>query len=210
MMVYMKLLKEERIMNKKITTKELTINAMLIAIIIVMASVPQLGMITIAPGVTVTIMHIPVIVAGLVLGLKSSLINAFAFGLSSLLVVLTRGGGPFDMLFLNPLVSVLPRLIFGVAVAGIAFLLGKIVKDPKGYPIVAIGTATLSTVIHTIAVVTAAFFAIGANNENFVGWPTTLTTFIGAFLTVNMLFEILVAVVIGVPLALALKKVHKR
>lgn len=196
-------------MNKKMTTKELTLNAMLIAIIAIMAMIPQLGMISLAPGVTVTIMHIPVIVAGIVLGMKSALITGFAFGLSSLLVVLTRGGGPFDLLFLNPLVSILPRIIFGFVVAGLSVLLSKMMKGKLPFVLNATITAIISTVAHTFVVVTAAYFAIGVNNPAFEGWPTNFIAYLGLFFAVNMLFEIAVAVIIGVPVSVALKRIHR-
>lgn len=187
-------------------TKELTINAMLIAITAVMALIPQLGMITLG-ATTVTIMHIPVIVAGLVLGMKSGLINAFAFGLSSLIVAATRAADPFSLLFINPLVSILPRLIFGFSVVVFANILKKFVKN---FSVVAIVTAIGSTVVHTLAVVFAAFFVIRiSGNADLSGLAATLIGFLKLFFTVNMLFEIGVAVVIGVPVALALKRVHR-
>lgn len=187
-------------------TKDLTINAMLIAVTVVMALVPQLGMITI--GVTtVTIMHIPVIVAGLVLGMRAGLINAFAFGLSSLIVAATRGASPFDALFINPLVSILPRLIFGLSVVLVADIMKKIVKD---FTVVSVVTAIISTLVHTLAVVFAAFFVIRVSaNADLSGLASSLIGFLKLFFTVNMLFEIGVAIVIGVPVALALKRVHR-
>lgn len=187
-------------------TKDLTINAMLIAVTVVMAIIPQLGVITIGVA-TVTIMHVPVIVAGLVLGLRAGLINAFVFGLSTLVVALTRGSSPFDLLFINPLVSILPRLVFGFSVGVVASIAKKYIKN---FSISAIITAIISTIVHTTAVVVAAFIVIRlTQNSGLLGLTDTFMVFAGLFFTVNMVFEIGVAIVIGVPLALALKRVHR-
>ena len=188
-------------------TKELTINAMLMAVTVIMAIIPQLGVITIGVA-TVTIMHIPVIVAGLVLGLRAGLINAFVFGLSTLFVALTRGASPFDLLFINPLVSILPRLVFGLSVGVVANITKKYIKN---FSISAIITAIISTIVHTTAVVIAAFIVIKVTqNAALIGVTDTFMIFAGLFFTINMMFEIGVAVVIGVPVALALKRVHRK
>jgi uncharacterized membrane protein len=96
-------------------TREITINAMLIAITALLAIVPNLGIITIGP-VSLTIMHIPVILAGIVFGFQSAVITGVTFGISSMFVAMTRGVTPVDLLFINPVVSVLPRLLFGISV----------------------------------------------------------------------------------------------
>ena len=66
-------------------TKELVLLAMFIAIEIMLFIVPFLGFIPIGP-LRATTMHIPVIVAAIVLGRKQGVIVGFVFGLLSLVI----------------------------------------------------------------------------------------------------------------------------
>lgn len=103
----------------------MTILAMFIAIITVMAFVPQLGFITIF-AVSATLIHIPVLIGGALLWRKGGLILGLAFGVVSLIRGAMSGG--FDYLFIFPWVSVLPRLIFGLLIYDVYRLFNKIIK----------------------------------------------------------------------------------
>lgn len=188
-------------------TKTLTLNAMFIAITLVLALVPNIGMINFGP-VAITIMHIPVIVAGIVLGFQSSMINAFAFGVASLFIAATRGSGLFDPLFVNPLVSVLPRLIFGLAISGTYNVMKKVSKN---FIINASVTAAVSSLIHTVAVLGALYFAIigSSNTEILNAAPSSVFVLIGGVLASNGILEIIASVVIGVPVAAVLNRIHR-
>ena len=91
-------------------TKTIVYNALLIAIVIILATVPNLGYIQVG-GMAITIIHIPVIIAAVLFGYKSALLMGIAFGVTSMIVAATRGVGG-DILFINPLVSVVPRVLF--------------------------------------------------------------------------------------------------
>lgn len=187
-------------------TKELTLNALFIAMTILLAVVPNLGMITVGP-VSITIMHIPVIVAGLVLGFKSGVLNATVFGISALLIAATRPTGVLDVLFVNPLVSVLPRVIFGISIGVIAGVMDKFTKN---FAVKATVTAILSTLIHTICVVGAMYYAgIGsANPEIAAVFSTNVLTFIGTVLMANGILEMVASALIAVPTSIVLRKIH--
>ena len=138
------------------TTRELTLNALFITVVLVMSLVPNFGIIQIGL-IAIQVIHIPVIIAGLVLGFKSGVLNGFVFGVSTLIVALTRASSPFDLLFVNPLVSVLPRIIFGISIGALAGLLGNFIKND----IVKYGSvAFLSSLIHSIAVFIAVYVMI--------------------------------------------------
>lgn len=95
-------------------TKELVLTSLLGAIIVVLSVVPQLGLIVIFPAVSITIIHIPVLIGVMTLSRPSALILGTLFGLGSLFAALTRGVGPVDLAFINPLISVLPRVLFAL------------------------------------------------------------------------------------------------
>lgn len=172
-------------------TRELVLNAIFIAIISVMAWVPQLGYIQIFPTVGITIIHIPVIIGALVYK-RSGLVLGTAFGLSSLFVALTRPTTPIDFLFQNPLVSVLPRIVFGVVI----FYLYKFFMDKIQNKNIAIAlTAFLSTLIHSVLVLSMIYlFGI-----DLLGGSSAALGVIGTILVSNASIEALVAVLVGVP-----------
>lgn len=193
-------------MNNK--TKDLTLDALFMAITIVMALVPNLGMIHLGV-VSVTIMHIPVIIAGLVLGMRGALINATAFGISSMVISAIRPVGPLDVFFVNPLVSVLPRILFGLS---IALIFNALSKTKFNFIIKAGITAALSTLLHTIFVLVPLYFLIfrSGNTELTTMLPTSISVFIWGTLISNGFLEILASVFVSVPVAKALRNMRKK
>lgn len=98
--------------NKKLF--DLILTAILGAIIVLMTFIPQIGYITVMPGVSITLVHIPVIIGVTILGLKESIALGAFFGISSMIVALTRATNPFDLAFKLPWISVLPRILFAI------------------------------------------------------------------------------------------------
>lgn len=185
--------------------RDITMNAMFIAITLILALVPGLGMINIG-FVSITIMHIPVIIAGLVLGAKAALINATAFGVAAMFIAATRPVGVFDVLFVNPLVSVLPRIIFGLSIVVVAGLMKRLTKN---FVVVASVTSIVATLVHTVAVLLAMYIAAtgSASPDILAAAPTSALVLIGSVLLSNGIFEIIASVVIAVPTSVALNKV---
>ncbi|MDO5026421.1 MAG: ECF transporter S component [Tissierellia bacterium] len=99
-------------MNLK--TRKLTLIAVLSAIIFVMGISP-LGFIPLGV-LNITTMHIPVIVAGILEGPLVGGLVGFIFGLFSMFNAIVRPN-PLSFIFLNPLVSVGPRILIGVFTA---------------------------------------------------------------------------------------------
>ena len=193
-------------MNRK--TRDLTLNALFMSITIVMALVPNLGMIHLGV-VSITIMHIPVIIAGLVLGMRGALINATAFGISSMVISAIRPVGPLDVFFVNPLVSVLPRILFGLSV-GLIFM--ALSKTKLGFILKAGITAAVSTLLHTVFVLVPLYFLIfrSGNTELVGSLPGSVSVFIWGTLITNGFLEIAASVLISVPVAKALRNMRKK
>lgn len=82
------------------------------AITFILGIIPNVGFIRVLPGVAITIVHIPVIIAVFLLPLPHVLGLGFIFGLSSLIVSATQAQTPFDQSFIYPWISILPRMIF--------------------------------------------------------------------------------------------------
>jgi len=172
-------------------TRELVLNAIFIGIIALMAWVPQLGYINLFGFVGITIIHVPVIIGALTYK-KSGVILGTAFGLSSLFVALTRPTTPIDILFQNPLVSVLPRILFGLVIYYLFTVFSKTINNKS----VVIGlTAFLATLIHSVMVLSMIYiFGIEV-----LGGSEVALKVIGTILITNASLEALFAVLVGVP-----------
>lgn len=186
-------------------TRELTLNAMFITVILVMSFIPQLGIIQLGV-IAFQIIHIPVIVAGLTLGFKSGVLNGFVFGASTLYVALTRGSGLLDPFFINPLVSILPRILFGITIGGLAGLLQPIIKkDGLRYAVISF----LSTILHSVFVFIALYSVVFIGGTTITSGPQTAQTlfvFMVGIFTSNALVEAIAATIIVPPIVITLRK----
>lgn len=97
--------------EKRFTTKRMAIIGVLGAISVMLGLTP-LGFIPIGPT-RATIMHIPVIVGGITQGPMVGAMVGLIFGLFSLFQNITNPT-IISFAFLNPLVSVLPRVLIGI------------------------------------------------------------------------------------------------
>ena len=101
----------------KTTSKKLinsvTITAAMGALIIVMG-LTHIGFIPWFSGASITIMQIPVLIAAIIAGLGSGIGTGLIFGIFSLIQAAIAPIGPLDPFFVNPLVSVLPRVLMGI------------------------------------------------------------------------------------------------
>jgi uncharacterized membrane protein len=178
---------------------EITVISTFTALIIVMALVPMLGFIQIG-AVAVTIIHIPVLIGGIFGGRKVSVSLGLAFGLLSLIVALTRPSGPIDLLFQNPMISVLPRVLFGLGMYELYRLFTKLFKNNEyiSIPVAMI----LGTLLHSVLVLTA-LFVFGRATLADLG-ITELFPFIWAVMLTNGFIEAALAGLIGGPIAKAL------
>lgn len=183
-------------------TKEITITSIFIAITLVLALIPNIGIIQIGV-VSITIMHLPVILAALTLSRKQTLIIAFVFGLSSWFVALTRAVTPMDILFQNPLVAIIPRVLFGLA----ASYLAELFKGNNNVRV--IFTSIVSTLIHTILVLTAVVIAgpeiFGV--ADFSSGLTSLWLLIITVMATNGILEMIIAAILMLPLSKAVNTV---
>ena len=78
---------------------------------------------------SITIMHIPVIIGAVLEGPIVGLIIGFFFGLWSLIQAAVAPNTPGDTIFVNPLISILPRLLIGPA----AWLVYRAVRKLNEY-----------------------------------------------------------------------------
>jgi len=148
--------KEEFFMSKSSgKTRELVQLSLLIALEAVM-TFTNLGFIMVPP-ISITTLHIPVIIGAILLGPTKGGILGGAFGVFSMIKATFFAASPADMLF-SPFLSgapvqslvmcVVPRILLGVFAALLFRLLKKITKETLAIGIAAI----LSTVLHSVMV----------------------------------------------------------
>lgn len=106
----------------KLETKNLTTVGILGAIVIMLGLTP-LGFIPLGV-LTITSLHIPVIIAGILEGPVVGGLVGLIFGFFSLFNAMTRPT-PISFVFYNPLISIMPRILIGV-VTGLVY---RVLKD---------------------------------------------------------------------------------
>lgn len=138
--------------------KKLAIIGALGALTVLFGLLPVIGYIRLPWGLAITLLHIPTILGALIAGPIAGACIGLIFGLTSLYQASQSAGG-LDILFVNPLISVLPRILLGLVAAYIFIVLTK-VKFPK-----AVGSAlsaVLATLCHTIFVALALYAFAGS------------------------------------------------
>ncbi|VEU82481.1 ECF transporter S component [Acholeplasma hippikon] len=153
---------------KKTEIFDITLTSVFVAIILMMSLVQQLGFLTILPGVAITLVHIPTMIGIFILKPRYGFILGVIFGLGSLIASYMYGATAFDLAFHNPLVSVLPRALFGVAAWGVFQGLQKLSKIKNGNYLVVL-------LVSIIAIIATVF---GARQIAINGGVTNETTMI--------------------------------
>ena len=157
-------------MYKKNNANRIVAAAGALGALTVLLTVTRLGFIPWFSGAAITILHIPVILAvclhpeGLS-GLWAGTAVGAVFGLSSLVYAAVSPSGPIDPFFQNPLISVLPRVLFAVCTfllyKGFSALFKHLSKQSSsGFALLSVSfTAFLGTLFHAVFVLGALVIA---------------------------------------------------
>jgi len=84
-----------------------------LAAVLIFMLITPLGTIRL-PMVSITVAHVPILIASIILGFMPGFILAIIFGLASMTLAVINPSGVLDVFFINPCVSVLPRLFIPV------------------------------------------------------------------------------------------------
>ncbi len=148
---------------KKVDVRKMAIIGVLAAISI-MLSMTHLGFIPIGPT-NATIMHIPVIIGAIVEGPLVGITVGFIFGATSLLKALTMPTIT-SFAFINPLVSILPRMLIGV----IAYYVYKLtIKFTKNVFVSGWITGVVGSLVNTVGVLGMIYILYGARYAEALG-----------------------------------------
>jgi len=189
--------------SNSITIRELTIIGLLAGITIALG-LSGYGIIPLGP-LNVTTLHVPTLIGAIVEGPKVGAFVGFIFGCYSLWQNLTAPN-ILSPLFINPIISVLPRVLFPVLAYLVYLLLWKVSQGPR-----IIVAAFMGTVFHTIMVMGLIFllyadmFAVKMNLS-----PDQVLGSIVFLSVTHGIPEAIFAGVIVTPVAMALRKVLRK
>ncbi len=146
--------------------KKLTLTGAFSALVIVLG-ITRLGFISLGATASITILHIPVILICMLAGLPEGLFVGLVFGSLSLIQAAMSPSGVLDPFFVNPLISILPRMLIAVIAWGIWKVLNFLPYMPKA--ISAGITGFITTVAHTLLVLGSLYVFKGADVREALG-----------------------------------------
>ena len=178
-------------------------NAIIVAIIAIMTFVPYVGYIGIpAIGVSITTIHLAVLVFAWMFGWKEGLVAGLSFGVFSLVKAAAMPNTVVDTYFVNPMISVFPRMIFGF-LAGLTFDLLKLTKKPSLRFLFDVIACGVLTIVHSVLTLSMLFVFAG-NKEGLEGF--TYFKLILTLVGINGMLELVTALIIVPLLILPLDK----
>lgn len=200
-------------------TKFLVLLTMFCSIQVVLMLTP-LGYIPLGP-VRATTMHIPVILAGILLGVKGGAITGLVFGLSSVIIntitptITSFVFTPFYSLgeyhgnFMSLVIAIGPRVLLGVLAAVIYHWFKN--KNNKMRLFVSGVTALVCTLIHSILVLGMIYLFFGPSYAAAKGVEVSaLFGLLLGIITTNSVIEAILATLIIAPLTKVLEPITKK
>ena len=185
-------------------TRRLVVCGMLSAVSVVLGMTP-LGIIPLGP-LGVTTMHLPAIIGAILEGPVVGGVIGLIFGLVSLYKAVS-GGSLLAPIFMNPLVSILPRILIGPATT---YAYRGLEKLTKKHALSIGGGAVAGTLINTVGVMGFIYMLYARQYAEAIGVdPATVGYTILGICATNGIPECIVAVVISVAVCLAVRGIGR-
>lgn len=162
-------------------------------------------------SVSATILQIPTIITAIILGPIYGMVMGGILGIVSLIHALTRPVTPLDPLFINPLVSVFPRILIGLFTAlAFSFVL-KIFKGGKR-PVASGVAGAVGAIVNTIFVLGALYFVYAKDIIESLGLENNdaLLAVIWGIILSNGVIEAIVCSVVSVGVIAAYDSLSRR
>lgn len=189
---------------KKMNTKEMVTTAVLSAIIVILGYTP-LGLIPL-PTMTATILHIPVAIGAILYGPTIGLTLGVVMGLTTLSKAILAPAGPLDPLFVNPLVSVLPRALMGILTAYVFIAVNKMIKKSTISVGVAAAVASIANTVFTLGALVIVYAKQVATLLEQLDVPGTVIAFVLGIAGTSGVAEAIITVIVVVPIIIAFRK----
>jgi uncharacterized membrane protein len=188
-----------------VNVRKITVVAVLSAISIMLSMIPFLGFIQIGP-LAVTTMYIPVIIGAIMEGPAVGATIGFIFGASSLIRAITMPTIT-SFVLINPLVSILPRVLIGI----VSYYVYKLsMKITKNIYVSGLLTGALGAVTNTVGVLSMVYFLYGERYAAALGETATpVKTVILTVAATNGIPEAIIGAIIVAAVVGVLKKSKK-
>ena len=197
---------EASVTMKKMQSKEKWIFTAILAAIEIFLTATDLGFFSIS-RIAFTILHIPVFLAVTLIGLPQGVILAAIFGCSSMISAYLHPTTALDMLFQNPLISVVPRLMIPFAVWAVYRSICRIADDHTlSAKLICTGAASMSGVIANAAFVVFSVALVAPEAIGITESLTTSTIIVTNIVTLNMVYEMTISVIVTALTVLLLRK----
>ena len=185
-------------------TQYMTSMALFLAIEIILVVTP-LGYIPIGP-LNATTMHIPVIIAGIVLGKKAGAELGFVFGLTSFCFSPFVTIGTMSGNYKSLLIAFVPRILLGY-LAGFVF---EIIKKNNRENLGVVVGALTGAITNTVLVLSGIYIFFGEAYASAVGvqYSTLVTVLLGVVST-NGILEAILGAIVSLAIYKALKPILK-
>lgn len=181
--------------------RSMAIDAMFLAIMAIMTFIPSLGFISLGGVISVTLLHIVVLIGACYGNTKKGALYGLYFGLLSLIKAATAPVSILDPYFVNPLISVLPRFIFGL-LAGLSFSFIKKLKKASIKSFLVPFSAITLTMLHSVMVLGMLGIINGAKISD--GSDVSYWVMMGSVLLSSSIPEAIVAGVVIWPVSVAI------
>lgn len=191
-------------LKKKKKTLRIALLALFTAIIILQNFIPFLGYIPLGV-LNLTIIHVTVIIAALLLGPKDGAIVGGVWGTITFIRAFVWPTSPIaPIVFVNPLISILPRILIGV-VAGYAFLWAK--KSFHSKIFAASLASVLGSLTNTFLVLGQIYLFYRGQSQVMYGLDTAaLMPYLLGLVLTNGIPEALIAAIVSPAVAVPLAK----
>lgn len=188
--------------TRRLETSQITMIGLLFAVTIVLGAT-GLGFFPIPPFKT-TIMHIPVIIGGILGGPIVGAFTGLLFGVFSIIQAINTPL-PTSFIFLNPLVSVLPRILIGV----ISYYVYKgISRKSQKFGIV--GGIVAGSFTNTLGVLAMIYILYINAYANALHISYSLAVKSLLILVLNGFISAGAALIVSLPIILIMKKIYKK
>jgi uncharacterized membrane protein len=186
-------------------TRKLTFLGVMLALTVAFVAITAIPT---ASASMALLIFIPTIVTGIVMGPKAGALMGFFAGVTTLLRGLLAPLSPFDLLFINPLVSVLPRTFIGV-VAYFVYkgLSSALSKMPQGDKVAILIAGASGAITNTALVMTMLYFVYAQDIVEMVG--ASYRVFLISIITTSAVLEAAVAAILTLPVVVAYRAVNK-
>jgi len=186
-------------------TRKLTFLGVMLGLTIVFVA---LTAVPTASATMAFLIFIPTIVTSIVMGPKAGALMGFLAGATTMLRAILAPLSPFDVFFINPLISILPRIFIGIVPFLIYKLIKGLVKNETGDKFAILLGGAFGAITNTALVMTMLYIIYAQQVVDMIG--VGFKVFLISIITTNALIEAVVAAILTVPAVIAYRKISKQ